>query len=82
MASTRSQTFPTVVFHSDTEDEESSSDEAEEQELEEDDDEEEEAPIIISEIEDSYLKKKNKANGKSPITISLKKVCKVSSFLL
>lgn len=64
---TRRSSFPEVVIDRDTESEESSSD---------DEEEEEEANVVLPEetIEEASESKKK---GKTPITISLKKVCKV-----
>lgn len=64
---TRRSSFPEVVIDRDTESEESSSD---------DEEEEEEANVVLAEetIEEASESKKK---GKTPITISLKKVCKV-----
>lgn len=69
---TRRTTFPKVLIERDTDSEQSSSEEEEE---EEDPPSEEEENENEEKIEDSNdLKKK----GKATITISLKKVCKVS----
>ncbi|CAN4115786.1 unnamed protein product [Withania somnifera] len=64
---TRRNSFPEVVIDRDTESEESSSD---------DEEEEEEVNVVLPEekIEEASESKKK---GKTPITISLKKVCKV-----
>ncbi|XP_016432567.1 protein DAMAGED DNA-BINDING 2 [Nicotiana tabacum] len=70
---TRRSSFPKVVIERDTESEESSS----EDEAVEEEEEQEEANVVVPEetieAEASELKKK----GKTPITITLKKVCKV-----
>ncbi|XP_057955915.1 protein DAMAGED DNA-BINDING 2 isoform X2 [Malania oleifera] len=73
---TRRMSFPKVVIERETDSEESSSEEEEEEEGEgEEHEEEEEAPDTdkgkAEEASDS------KKKGKAPITISLKKVCKV-----
>ncbi|GKV26200.1 hypothetical protein SLEP1_g35543 [Rubroshorea leprosula] len=75
---TRRTSFPNVLIERDTDSERSSSDEEEEGEEEPQSEEEEEETVLESENrkaneEASDAKKK----GKAPITISLKKVCKV-----
>ena len=87
MASRRSQ-FPQVVIGRDSDSEESLSDEEEEFVEEEDDEEVEE---VEEEEEDEEVETKDEEKtqeglsednkGKAPITISLKKVCKVRIFL-
>ncbi|KAM4083020.1 hypothetical protein ACB094_08G025200 [Castanea mollissima] len=77
---TRRMTFPNVVIERDTDSEPSSSDEEEEEE-------EEEVEEEVEEEEEKVVENKNeermeepleaKKKGKTPITISLKKVCKV-----
>ncbi|KAM0004642.1 putative transcription factor WD40-like family [Helianthus debilis subsp. tardiflorus] len=73
----RRSSFPKVVIERDTDTDESS-DEEEEEEVENDvvesDDEEEEVEIEDQKVEDDVVEDKK---GKTPITISLKKVCKV-----
>lgn len=73
---TRRMSFPKVVIERDTDSEESSSDEEEIGEEEDDVVEEDEVVKLVDneeEEEKSAVKMK-----KAPITISLKKVCKVS----
>ncbi|GLT73344.1 hypothetical protein SLA2020_452110 [Shorea laevis] len=69
---TRNQ-FPKVVIERDSDSEPSSSDEEEDQE--EEDEEEEVVKSENGERKEEALDEKKK--GKAPITISLKKVCKV-----
>ena len=85
---TRRMTFPNVVIERDTDFEPSSSDDEEEEDHEEVEEEEEEDH---EEVEEEVLDNKNeermeqsleaKKKGKTPITISLKKVCKVKEAL-
>ncbi|XP_059290572.1 protein DAMAGED DNA-BINDING 2 isoform X1 [Lycium ferocissimum] len=65
---TRRSSFPQVVIEKDTDSEESSSDD-------EDVEEEEETNVVVLPEEETIVESKKK--GKTPITISLKKVCKV-----
>lgn len=72
---TRRMAFPNVVIERDEDSEESSSSEEEEMEEEVEEEEEiEEAEKIEEKIEGALVAKKKE---KTPITISLKKVCKV-----
>lgn len=73
---TRNQ-FPKVVIERDSDSEPSSSDEEEDEE-EEDEEEEEVVKSENGERKEEALDDKKK--GKAPITISLKKVCKVKAF--
>ncbi|KAF7833767.1 protein DAMAGED DNA-BINDING 2 [Senna tora] len=75
---TRRMTFPKVVIERDADSEESSSDE-EEEEVEEEEEEEEENGVAKSEDDAEKIEVglNAKGKGKAPITISLKKVCKV-----
>lgn len=80
---TRRTTFPNVVIERDTDSEPSSSDEEEEEEdYKEVEEEEEEGKVVDNKnaerMEESLEAKKK---GKTPITISLKKVCKVEETL-
>ena len=74
---TRRMSFPKVIIERDTESEQSSSDEEEEEEIVE---EEESKNSENEEKNEVVLDAKRK--GKAPMTISLKKVCKVSVFSL
>jgi DNA damage-binding protein 2 len=74
---TRNQ-FPKVVIEKDSDSEPSSSEEEEEDQEEEDEEEEEVVESEIRERKEEALDEKKK--GKAPITISLKKVCKVKAF--
>ncbi|PWA42618.1 Damaged DNA binding 2 [Artemisia annua] len=74
-ARTRRTLFPKVVIERDTDTDESSDDEEEleaENDVVESGDEEEE-----EEVENEGSDEKSDVKGKAPITISLKKVCKV-----
>ncbi|OVA02680.1 WD40 repeat [Macleaya cordata] len=71
---TRRSTFPRVVIERDTDSEESSSEEEEEEEVAE---EENGGKLVEEEEEEVFDDLDAKKKGKSPITISLKKVCKV-----
>lgn len=62
--------FPNVVIERDTDSEQSSSEE----------EEEEDEPAVLVESENEEKADEAKKKGKAPITISLKKVCKVKSF--
>lgn len=77
---TRRMTFPSVVIERDTDSEPSSSDEEEE---EEEDDHEEEEKVVENKNEERKMEDSldAKKKGKTPITISLKKVCKVKEAL-
>lgn len=83
---TRRMTFPNVVIERDEDSEESSSSSSEEeQEMNEIEEEEEEEEIVGPSKKEEEIDEKmveNKKKGKAPITISLKKVCKVSIFPL
>lgn len=68
---TRRMAFPKVVIERDTDSEQSSSEEEEEEE------EELEEPEVLVESENEEKVEEAKKKGKAPITISLKKVCKV-----
>ncbi|KAI4306610.1 hypothetical protein L6164_029871 [Bauhinia variegata] len=74
---TRRMTFPKVVIERDTDSEESSSDEEEEDEAVEEEEEEEEERVESKVTEETQVGSDAKRKGKAPITISLKKVCKV-----
>lgn len=75
---TRRTSFPTVVIERDTDSEESSSDEEEEEEDDVVEAEDVENGVAVEEeVEEPVAKKREKV----PITISLKKVCKVSGTL-
>lgn len=83
---TRRTAFPKVLIGRDSDSEQSSSEEEEqeqEQTLEEEDAEEEDGVITTNE-KTHKLELRSDANGKgkAPITISLKKVCKVTFFFL
>lgn len=67
---TRRMAFPKVVIERDTDSEQSSSEEEEEEE-------EVEEPEVLVESENEEKVEEAKKKGKAPITISLKKVCKV-----
>ena len=74
---TRRMTFPNVVIERDTDSEPSSSDEEEE-----DHEEEEEGKVLDKKNEERMEESlEAKKKGKTPITISLKKVCKVKEAL-
>ena len=78
---TRRTSFPKVVIERDTDSEESSSDE---DEIDEGDDvvgEEEVTEPKADEEEGEEEQEKSVTKKKTPITISLKKVCKVSKLL-
>lgn len=78
---TRKTSFPAVVIERETDTEESSEEEQEEDDVEEVSEEEEEEEESETDngktIEETAEADKKK--GKAPITISLKKVCKVNS---
>ena len=75
---TRRMTFPNVVIERDTDSEPSSSDEEEEDHEEEEEEEEEEGKVLDNKNEERMEESlEAKKKGKTPITISLKKVCKV-----
>lgn len=79
---TRSFSFPRVIIEKDTDSEQSSSedDDQEEDGGEEpllDEDEDPKAQCNDSENEGQKIEEDSKKKGKAPITISLKKVCKV-----
>jgi hypothetical protein len=74
---TRNQ-FPKVVIERDEDSEPSSSEEEEEDQEEEEEEEEEAVKSENGERKEEALDEKKK--GKAPITISLKKVCKVKAF--
>lgn len=75
---TRKTSFPAVVIERETDTEESSEEEQEEDDVEEVSEEEEESETDNGKtIEETAGAEKKK--GKAPITISLKKVCKVNS---
>ena len=81
---TRRMTFPNVVIERDTDSEPSSSDEEEEdhEEVEEEEEEEEEGKVLDKKNEERMEQSlEAKKKGKTPITISLKKVCKVKEAL-
>lgn len=78
---TRRMTFPNVVIERDTDSESSSSDE-EEEDHEEVEEEEEEGKVLDNKNEERMEESlEAKKKGKTPITISLKKVCKVKEAL-
>ena len=73
-------TFPNVVIERDTDSEPSSSDEEEEDH--EEVEEEEEGKVLDNKNEERMEQSlEAKKKGKTPITISLKKVCKVKEAL-
>ena len=77
---TRRMTFPNVVIERDTDSESSSSDEEEEDH--EEVEEEEEGKVLDNKNEERMEESlEAKKKGKTPITISLKKVCKVKEAL-
>ena len=79
---TRRMTFPNVVIERDTDSEPSSSDEEEEDHEEEEEEEEEEGKVLDNKNEERMEQSlEAKKKGKTPITISLKKVCKVKEAL-
>ena len=79
---TRRMTFPNVVIERDTDSEPSSSDEEEEEDHEEEEEEEEEGKVLDNKNEERMEESlEAKKKGKTPITISLKKVCKVKEAL-
>ena len=82
---TRRMTFPNVVIERDTDSEPSSSDEEEEdhEEVEEEEEEEEEEGKVLDNKNEERMEQslEAKKKGKTPITISLKKVCKVKEAL-
>lgn len=73
---TRSFSFPRVIIENDTDSEQSSSEEEDEEEPLLDEDEEENGKD--SENDGQRIEEDSKKKEKAPITISLKKVCKVS----
>ena len=78
---TRRMTFPNVVIERDTDSEPSSSDE-EEEDHEEEEEEEDEGKVLDNKNEERMEQSlEAKKKGKTPITISLKKVCKVKEAL-
>ena len=87
---TRRASFPKVVIERDSDTEQSSSEEEEEEEeeepetLEEDEEEEQEGVTVTGNGNAEKLEgaTDSKRKGKAPITISLKKVCKVTHFYL
>lgn len=72
--------FPEVVIERDSDTEESSSEEEVEDEEDEEDEQVEDEDAKIEEKTQVGFSENNK--GKAPITISLKKVCKVCTFFL
>ena len=83
---TRRMTFPNVVIERDTDFEPSSSDDEEEEdheEVEEEEEEEEEEGKVLDNKNEERMEQslEAKKKGKTPITISLKKVCKVKEAL-
>ncbi|KAJ7964174.1 damaged DNA binding 2 [Quillaja saponaria] len=75
---TRRRAFPNVIIERDTDSEQSSSEEDEEEEEEEDPQTVEEDERLVSDnAEKDEVGSEAKRKGKAPITISLKKVCKV-----
>ena len=80
---TRRMTFPNVVIERDTDSEPSSSDEEEEEDHEEEEEEEEEEGKVLDNKNEERMEEslEAKKKGKTPITISLKKVCKVKEAL-
>lgn len=78
---TRSLSFPRVIVEKDTDSEQSSSEEEEDDDEErlhdEGEDEDEEENGKHSENEGQRIEEESNNKGKAPITISLKKVCKV-----
>lgn len=76
---TRSLSFPRVIVEKDTDSEHSSSEEEEEEDDEEPlDDEDEDENGKSFENEGQRIEEESSKKGKAPITLSLKKVCKVS----
>ena len=80
---TRRMTFPNVVIERDTDSEPSSSDEEEEDHEEVEEEEEEEEGKVLDNKNEERMEQslEAKKKGKTPITISLKKVCKVKEAL-
>ena len=80
---TRRMTFPNVVIERDTDSESSSSDEEEEDHEEVEEEEEEEEGKVLDNKNEERMEEslEAKKKGKTPITISLKKVCKVKEAL-
>ena len=80
---TRRMTFPNVVIERDTDSEPSSSDEEEEDHEEVEEEEEEEEGKVLDNKNEERMEEslEAKKKGKTPITISLKKVCKVKEAL-
>ena len=76
-------TFPNVVIERDTDSEPSSSDEEEEDHEEVEEEEEEEEGKVLDNKNEERMEQslEAKKKGKTPITISLKKVCKVKEAL-
>ena len=71
-----------MVIERDTDSESSSSDEEEEDHEEEEEEEEEEGKVLDNKNEERMEQSlEAKKKGKTPITISLKKVCKVKEAL-
>jgi DNA damage-binding protein 2 len=79
---TRRLTFPKVFIERETDSEPSSSDEEEEEE--EVEEEEEEKVVENKNVDEERMEEslEAKKKGKAPITISLKKVCKVKRLTL
>lgn len=77
---TRRGSFPKVIIERDTDSEESSSEEEEEEEEDAGANGEEEAASEGENAEKAEEAMVDKKKGKAPISISLKKVCKVSPF--
>lgn len=76
--------FPKVLIERDSDSEQSSSEEEEEEEKLDEEEEEEEVGVSTANEKAEKLDLGSDANrkGKAPITISLKKVCKVTLFNL
>jgi len=81
---TRRTAFPKVLIERDSESEQSSSEEEEEEELEvnilEEEEDDHGVPTASEKTENLELGSDANRKGKAPITISLKKVCKVNFF--
>ena len=75
---TRSFSFPRVIIEKDTDSEQSSSEEEDDEEPLHDEDEDEGENGKDSENDGQRIEEESNKKGKAPITISLKKVCKVS----